>query len=328
MSTAIRDAPVPFSGAPDPDDSNPVPDFILRSSDGVDFHVHKQILAFVSIQRDGKDVLAFPESSDVLFRLLSVAYPARSREQYSFTPADLDSVCAVHEAAQKYQFVQAQKIITEMLLDPSLLKASPHRLFAIALLRHLPELAEQAALSTLDQPLGPADLAFPDMARITWDKVQRLFDFHHQCGSAAEKIVRTTRGPAGESLIGHDGDPDFVSWNMEAWEAFPWWEERHHGICDPIDHRDCDPAYGHDTLCTPNWFFDHITRVAGAIRLVPSPITLDAEVLDILPAQADIVDSCDICGPSLDRNLRQFAAQLAPVIIQSNKTIAAATNFL
>ncbi|KAJ7450682.1 hypothetical protein B0H11DRAFT_2076862 [Mycena galericulata] len=105
-SAPVKDAPEPFSDAPDPHNTNPPSDFILRSSDNVDFHVHKQILAFVSVffsnmftfpcgesppteaQRDGKPVL-----------------------HYSFAPEDLDSVCAVHEASKKYQFMHAEALI-------------------------------------------------------------------------------------------------------------------------------------------------------------------------------------------------------------------------
>ncbi|KAJ6589772.1 hypothetical protein B0H19DRAFT_1058746 [Mycena capillaripes] len=124
-SALVQDAPLPFSGAPVPEDANPPTDFILRSSDNVDFHVHKQIsVAFVSVffsgmfkfptgpnaptelERDGKVVLNMPESKEVLYRVLSVSYPARSRQHYTLTSADLDSVCAVHEAAHKYQFTR------------------------------------------------------------------------------------------------------------------------------------------------------------------------------------------------------------------------------
>jgi hypothetical protein len=77
--TPIKDALAPFSGAADTlTDSNP-PDFILRSSDGVDFHVHREILKFASdcfdgmfsvaggdgdptaLLRDGKPILVLPE---------------------------------------------------------------------------------------------------------------------------------------------------------------------------------------------------------------------------------------------------------------------------
>jgi hypothetical protein len=243
----VQDAPTPFSGAPDPEDTNPPSDFILRSSDNVDFHVHKQILAFVSVffanmfkfpignnaptetERDGKTVLPIPETKDVLYRLLCIAYPARSRQHYSLSPADLDSISAVHEAAHKYQFVQAQAVITEMLMDPVLLDGQPHRLFAIAVLRNIPELARQAALSTLEQPMCPEALAFPEMAQITWETAQKLYEFHHRCGRVAQEIVHMTTSSVDRDEIGPHANPVFATSDYTAsHEAFTWWQEKYH----------------------------------------------------------------------------------------------------
>ncbi|KAJ7277258.1 hypothetical protein C8J57DRAFT_1176729 [Mycena rebaudengoi] len=95
-------------------------DFILRSCNGVDFHVHKDMLKLVSgcfegmfslpggdgnpcpLARDGKPVVAFPEPDSLLYRLLSFAYPAQSPEPYTLGESDLDGVVALHKAADKY----------------------------------------------------------------------------------------------------------------------------------------------------------------------------------------------------------------------------------
>ncbi|KAJ7659069.1 hypothetical protein DFH06DRAFT_1044293 [Mycena polygramma] len=339
---AIQDAPAPFSGAPDPEDTNPAPDFILRSSDGVDFHVHKQILAFVSvffanmfkfpsgetgpteIVRDGKDVVVFPEPQAVLFRLLSVAYPARSREHYSLTPADLDSVCAVHEAAQKYQFVHAQSVLTEMLLDPSLLAGQPHRLFAIAVLRNIPQLAREAALHTLNQPLCPQNLAFPEMAQLTWQTVQKLFDFHHRCGKAAQRLVEDTSGPIGD--VGPHQSPRLAVMNLSTSPHihFSWWEEQWHTgkACIPV--YDPGEPWGNYNTRAPDWFRDHMNRVAERVRLVPCSSTLQAEAPKLLPADVALLKACDICD-GMEPELVQFAIQLGPYIEESNRGIANVT---
>ncbi|KAJ7907057.1 hypothetical protein B0H13DRAFT_2503901 [Mycena leptocephala] len=134
--TPIKDALAPFSGAADTlTDSHP-PDFILRSSDGVDFHVHREILKFTSdcfdgifsvasgdgdptaLLRDGKPILVLPEPESVLYRLLCLAYPVRSPEQYTLGVEDLDGLLAVHEAAHKYQFIYVQRLIERMLDNP------------------------------------------------------------------------------------------------------------------------------------------------------------------------------------------------------------------
>ncbi|KAJ7612948.1 hypothetical protein DFH06DRAFT_1015060, partial [Mycena polygramma] len=86
----------PFSGNHDPGNDSHPPDFILRSSDGYDFHVHRDILKFASDCfdgmfsipgggndpsapfRDGKPVLILLQPKWVLYRLFSLAYPAQS----------------------------------------------------------------------------------------------------------------------------------------------------------------------------------------------------------------------------------------------------------
>ncbi|KAJ7120049.1 hypothetical protein C8R44DRAFT_877524 [Mycena epipterygia] len=335
----IQNASAPFSGALDPEDTNPNSDFILQSGDGVDFHVHKQILAFGSaffsnmftfpageggpteLQRDGKPILILPESADVLYRLLSIAYPARSRQPYSLTPADLDSVCDVHEAAHKYQFMHAQAVIKDMLLDPALIDGQPHRVFTIAVLRKMPEVAEKAALCALKSPLRPAAFAFPEMRLITWDVVQKLIDFHHLCGREAQKIVEATGAPFSQHEI-----RSLVRRSTENKREFVWWY--------PLYHRDaCRPAYTSvtfgndgdkfDTDDAPQWFQNHTAHLAAQVRRVPVGSTLIAEALNISSSDRAIIDACKHCADrGVDRDLPQFAAQLAEYIDQSNQKLA------
>ncbi|KAJ6518313.1 hypothetical protein C8R47DRAFT_1205369 [Mycena vitilis] len=100
MSTQIlspQDAPAPFSGAPDPESPHRSADFILRSSDVFDFHVHGPPDSEVTrtsfaipggdgdltpLWRHGLPVLALPEPKAVLSRLLCLAYPAESVTYY------------------------------------------------------------------------------------------------------------------------------------------------------------------------------------------------------------------------------------------------------
>ncbi|KAF7359885.1 BTB domain-containing protein [Mycena venus] len=127
-SVLIQDAPAPFSGVFDPEhDAHPRADFILRSSDGVDFHVHRAILCFASecfdgmfsmplppdeLQRDSLPILTLPEPSAVLLRLLRLAYPASTLSHYGAPDGDF---AAVYAAAQKYGFCSVQRLLEEIL---------------------------------------------------------------------------------------------------------------------------------------------------------------------------------------------------------------------
>ncbi|KAJ7081935.1 hypothetical protein C8R44DRAFT_60688 [Mycena epipterygia] len=176
----FQDALAPFSGAQDGLGLHRPADFILRSSDGVDFHIHKDILKFVSdffdtmfsfpqasddpneLRRDGKPILAIPEASVVLHGLLYLAYPAQTTHGEANGWKDFDVIVGVLEAAHKYQFIAVERLMEVRLESPVVLNAHPHRIFAIARLRKLPELARKAALSTLKYPVCPA-VSFPEM---------------------------------------------------------------------------------------------------------------------------------------------------------------------
>ncbi|KAJ6561614.1 hypothetical protein B0H19DRAFT_1259281 [Mycena capillaripes] len=159
--TPIQDAPAPFSCAPDSYNASHPSDFILRSSDGFDFHVHKDILKFASLcfkgmlafpvdnsgrrdpLRDEKPVLVLPEPKSVLYTLLCLAYPVMSLHHYMLSEEDLDDIVAIHQAAHKYQFLH------------------PCRMFAIARACGFTALARKAALALLRSPADALDVEFP-----------------------------------------------------------------------------------------------------------------------------------------------------------------------
>ncbi|KAJ7702073.1 hypothetical protein B0H16DRAFT_1280116, partial [Mycena metata] len=131
------------------------PDFIIRSSDGVDFHLHREILKYGSAffdgmfsasggdgqgdpKRDGRPVLVLPEPEAVLYRLFSLAYPPQPetlKQFFGFVDL-LDGFAS----------------LVKMLDDDVLIAVAPHRVFAIARLIRLPDIARNAAIETLKHP--------------------------------------------------------------------------------------------------------------------------------------------------------------------------------
>ncbi|KAJ7777902.1 hypothetical protein DFH07DRAFT_688106, partial [Mycena maculata] len=110
-------------------------DLIPRSSDLVDFHTHKTILAFFSASggtegddiRDGKLVVQLSEPSNMLHKLLLLCYPQAVTEGVL---ANLDGICLAYHAADKYQIPGARDVIQALL--PKFAKEEPHRVYAIA----------------------------------------------------------------------------------------------------------------------------------------------------------------------------------------------------
>jgi hypothetical protein len=205
----VKDAPAPFSGVVDSDSDTHAADFILRSGDGVDFHVRKDMLQVLSdffqgmfsmpkgsdadeISRDGKVVLLLPESAKVLYALLWIAYPRQTWSKNPLAASDINGIADVQAAANKYQFLVVERLVKEMLEGSVLLDAHPQQLFAIGRLRGLHALARKAALHTLKSPVSAYPLAFPEMDLLPWSTGKKLYDFHRQCGEAASELVKNT----------------------------------------------------------------------------------------------------------------------------------------
>ncbi|KAJ7843291.1 hypothetical protein B0H13DRAFT_1909433 [Mycena leptocephala] len=236
-----------------------LPDFILRSGDGFDLHVHKAILQFVS----------------VFFKnMLDGAGIGDLEEGWEARPQNLDGVWAVHEAANKYLFMGVQELLEKMLESPVLL-AYPHRIFAIARLRSLPELARKAALSTLNSPVCPPDLVFPELELLPAQTFQQLHEFHHACGKAAARIVRRYAGTQDYT------DPDVtITMNQDGNYQWVWWKtDRHASDCEPdieVHHHD-----GSIDMSPSQWFKNHIAILAPKLRVLPTLRTVEKEACSL-----------------------------------------------
>ncbi|KAJ7457697.1 hypothetical protein FB451DRAFT_1142400 [Mycena latifolia] len=334
---SIQDAPAPFSGAPDPEDNIPPPDFVLRAGDGVDLHVHKDILKFVSIffknmfdgsvgvtelERDGKPIVVLPESSLVLHRLLCIAYPGRSLEHYSLAAQTLDSLWAVHEVAQKYLFIGAKELLEKMLEEPTLLNAHPHRVFAIARLRDLPDLARKAALATLQFAVSPPALVFPELDLLPATTFQALHNFHHRCGQQAVRLVESHATSLEPEDIGQYSVVDpYITKNTDTDNILVWWNGRagfHSTPCAPRQEFRMESVMCDST----QWFQHHTARLSTQLRAIPTRSTVEQEAVTVAPAERELIKSCHACFEFADRDLSSFARQLAMRIEASNNELA------
>ncbi|KAJ7870894.1 hypothetical protein B0H13DRAFT_2555855, partial [Mycena leptocephala] len=263
----IQDAPAPFSCTPDSYNASHHPDFILRSSDGFDFHVHKDILKFAPLCFEGmfafpadnsgpKDLLrderpvlvqVLPEPKQVLYRLLCLAYPVMSLHHYMLSEADLDDIVAIHKAAHKYQFLHVLGVLQQMLDKPALINAQPCRMFAIARACGFTALARKAALALLRSPTDGLDVEFPEMKLLTWEDAHKARKLHRSCGvQASEYAQSSVKSPfpvsevpyiasdfsftASEVLPAYDSDQDPLGpgVNPETHKEFVWGVQKGH----------------------------------------------------------------------------------------------------
>ncbi|KAJ7106735.1 hypothetical protein C8R44DRAFT_326414 [Mycena epipterygia] len=343
----FQDAPAPFSGAQNGLGPHRPADFILRSSDGVDFHVHKDILKFVSdffdtmfsfpqasddpneLRRDGKPILVIPEARAVLHGLLCLAYPAQTTHGGANDLKDFDVIVGVLEAAHKYQFIAVERLMEVRLENPVLLDAHPHRIFAIARLRKLPELARKAALSTLKYPVCPA-VSFPEMEILPWVDGHKLYAFHLACASTAQELAQENAYSArmlSESIPTCEPRTRdvYAWWSVPALASLPL----HSTECGPrevvTNHGpggySCTAAVDLPHLAPAQWFQNYIERLTTALRMLPTSRTVQAETPKIRPAERAIIDACPLCLQSADNDLARFSRQLAAEIDESNRKL-------
>lgn len=72
---------------------------------------------------------------------------------------------------------------------------------------------------------------------------------------------------------------------------------------------------------TPQWFHDHVARVAAHVHFVPTGTTLEVEARKISAAHRTILAECGMCSGRVDGDLAKFATRLAEYIEHSNRQL-------
>ncbi|OJA08969.1 hypothetical protein AZE42_06838 [Rhizopogon vesiculosus] len=183
-------APVPFD--------NPDCDIILRSSDGVDFHVFKVILSLVSpvfkdmftlppAESDSSvPVISVEETSTTLNSLLLLCYPATTP-----TFNSLERVEDVVKAATKYDMAVVLTRAADLVMA-QFLSTNSLELYALSCRIGWQRHAQEAATQTLKiKELGRPSSAFAGMRSITALDYHKLLVYHHECGVAAQAVVES-----------------------------------------------------------------------------------------------------------------------------------------
>ncbi|KAF8472365.1 hypothetical protein DFH94DRAFT_673982, partial [Russula ochroleuca] len=167
----VRDQEDPqarINWTPSPPETFDVSDtnLIIRSSDLIDFRVHKSILAttssffedLLSLPQpsdseivDGLPVVQLPESSELLNSLISILYPVRT-----VLPNSYEKVLHLLAACQKYEMVSVQSFIRAEVnrgTCPVPKGAEAFSVYAIASAKELIPEMENSARLTLDHPM-------------------------------------------------------------------------------------------------------------------------------------------------------------------------------
>ncbi|KAJ7149571.1 hypothetical protein C8R46DRAFT_1125545 [Mycena filopes] len=314
MSTvdpAPIDAPRPFSGETDSNNPGPAPDTILRSSDAVDFHCHKFLLAFSSAvfndlftfspagepSKAGRVVVQLPESSDILYILLTYAYPATSTD--SLQISNLAHAREVLTAADKYNMPGVESLVVSILENAPCASADAPALFVLGVARSN-ELMGKAAYLTLNDvvptsvPIGPASSTIP-----SHEVLRVLQIFHRHCVAKAQYD---------EALVSDhlDDGPGYYVW---------WNDEGHAPGCGAVWEP---PVEGYGQVLPAQWFRNHMARVATDVAARPNGRTAERLARIVGPAEQTLIDACPLCSKNAKGQLRRYAARLGALIDQTN----------
>ncbi|KAJ7289390.1 hypothetical protein C8J57DRAFT_1628220 [Mycena rebaudengoi] len=316
---------------PASDAVNPA-DCILRSSDGVDFHVHKAILSFESIffrdifslpepveehtnlVRDGKPVVTLDESSQTVRKLLVLCYPRYASDELV---SNLDGVDDAYVAADKYMVTRGQDLIEKLLADPRILENHPHRVYAIAIHRGMDTLVKIAAKETLKWPIHVSrPPSVPEFKVISAQNLLQLQAFHRICVRWTVRAIENSRIRFGE---GNFDLSDYV-----------WWTETDHSEGCGASFRDVnheEAGYVGTDAVSAEWFNEHMKKVESILETRPDAASIPSLVCKFTSTLVASFTACPKCADRAPDDLVFAATMLSREVAQSQEKIPSIFSF-
>ncbi|KAJ7058374.1 hypothetical protein C8F01DRAFT_1148021 [Mycena amicta] len=333
-------------------------DLILRSSDGVDFFVHKQLLSMLSgffhgmftapytsagdsLLREGIPVLSVTEPESVLYTVLRIAYPSTSLTPYPvLTAENIDDLIHIHRAADKYQFsLVEQVLLVAAKADLSkLLASNPVRLFVIAGLcgTAYAVIASEALHSAArDESLSPqlAKLSFPEMRQLTWSQGKEI---ERLCLCYREFIASTLQLQLGGTNFRFKHIEPLGNRNVHFRRrytdiVFVWWRPENHAESCLSTHS----TFGREKRIAAKkpyqtwilnvsvlWFQKHVKKLENHLQFGISSLTTEAPTTDLLDLSPDVqklINGCKLCSLHAKEHLKDWAEQVGTDVLEINK---------
>ncbi|KAG2137610.1 uncharacterized protein EDB93DRAFT_1253616 [Suillus bovinus] len=265
-------------------------DIILRSANGVDFHVFKLILSLMSPVF--KDMFAIPQSESPSSHhsrtpsstLLSCRHP---------NLGSLDDAKAVIKAASKYDMQAALSRAGDLVMA-QFLPNHCLELYALSCQFGWPHHARTAATRALEiKDLGRPSHMFNGLRDITALDFHRLLEYHYKCGIATQAV--------GNSL----------SWLESSFKSMQMWKE-----CSRC--RNSTPIMTVKKDSVAPWFQEYLVSSGRELLARPCESTLLLELSHYNRAIIKAVE-CSSCRTHVLEDMHKFRALY---IAQVKKVIA------
>ncbi|KAJ7023364.1 hypothetical protein C8F04DRAFT_1134572 [Mycena alexandri] len=278
-------------------------DAILRSSDGLDFPVHRAVLALAS--PFFKDLFSLPqpesepkvpvipvaESSLILQKLLGTWYPG-AEAVVAFD--GIEQLAEIVELAMsKYEFRFVGPIMRRYLQD--YLDTDAVAVYAVACRYHWKDLARKAARHSLKLSL-PSILrlnATPQLRNISADLYRALLLYHHKCSAVA--------GSFGTALVSSKS-----GWAWMACNSCRCWVEPKRVVTFiPRTQTAVASASPLLPMVSPRaWIIDYIDRAKAALKEAPGATVSD--IVFLAPTLTKLASCDSICATSGVKDLANF----------------------
>ncbi|SJL13591.1 uncharacterized protein ARMOST_17037 [Armillaria ostoyae] len=177
-------------------DASDLADLVIRTSDKVDFFVHRAFLLLRSPssffrhvlegshhteEKGGLPVLEVNEDSATFKFILLFCYPYGTPKITS-----VEQLLAVGMALDKYCMDHAFERFVQTVIASPLIKEQPLRVFAVAVANGWKVLGETAARNTLGVPLDGVESDVKELDGISARHLQRLLNYHKRCGRTTQ----------------------------------------------------------------------------------------------------------------------------------------------
>ncbi|KAF9818274.1 hypothetical protein IEO21_02902 [Rhodonia placenta] len=293
----VRDASPPFNKL--------TADVILRSSDLVDFHVRKAILAeaspFFDVMfhmpqpsapkledtdyKNGPPVIPMTEDSRTLDIILRICYPVQQVEI-----RDVETLRPVLEAVLKYDMDSVMEVVKSQM---RIIAAEvPLRIYALALVLGLNEEVRFAARCSLAHSVQTVRV--PEFEEITAAAYCRLLDYRKRCSDAAEPLA------SGKNL-------DWLPNRQWIFLSSSRNNARRPGVpehsCSEGDIVTVQNNLMRTTHYTRQWWWDHLSSIQQVTDETPSgKAVIEAGVDEAVR----VASSCRVCAPLVGQDMRAF----------------------
>ncbi|KAI0663450.1 hypothetical protein C8Q70DRAFT_907254 [Cubamyces menziesii] len=294
-------------------------DIVFRSSDNVDFRLHKLILGMASPvfsdmfslpqpQGEGEQpqVVDVPETASVLENLLPFCYPMARPEILH-----IDDLQSVLHSAEKYEMTFISNQLLQNLRH--FLPTEPLRVYSIACLNEDADLARAAAKVLLgSSPLYDPHNSPPEFDRLRATALAKIDAYRIDCATAARSVVLDY------DQLRSGFPPRFVSvsrkGNVDTSNAWIWLAcNSCTGGSVEIYVANAATGYRHGQTLTPRaWWSEYSDTVAKELTLRPLASVV-TETRFTRPA-FDKAAKCATCGPRAAVELMQYAEAVAKKI--------------